>query len=226
MRIIYIPGLGEKCNVFDNIIPHIAASENLFLDNWELLGDVYKKEINVLEYASLLVAKYSICRDDIIIGHSMGGWIAYHIKHLVNCRIVQIASFTDTKKISGPTTNFSVIYFMAKSGLYFNRIIEYYIFQKFYKGKPSAPLFIETFERLRKGNKNNVLNQLNILFKPVKTLVKVIPDMRIHGNDDTLVRIPSAPFINVPGDHFCLYTNPQEVYQAILKLLSQETVKK
>ena len=222
MRIIYIPGLGEKCNIFDNIAPHISPTENLFLDNWELLGDVYKKEIDVLEYASTLVAKYNFCSDDFIIGHSMGGWIAYHIKHLVNCRIVQIASWTDTKKIVGPTSNLSIIYFLTKSGLYFNRFIQDYTMKKSYKGKLSAPIFTETFDRVRKGNKNNLLNQLNIVFKPVKTIVKVIPDMRIHASEDALVHIPSEPFIDVPGDHFCLYTNPQEVYQPILKFLSEE----
>ena len=222
MRIIYIPGLGEKPNIFDNIAPHIACTERIFLDNWELLGNIYKKEIDVLEYASALVAKYNLFRDDVIIGHSMGGWIAYHIKHLVNCRIVQVASWTDTKKIIGPTSNLSLIYFLTKSGLYFNRFMQQYTLRKFYKGKPSEPIFTETFNRVRKGNSSNVLNQLNIVFKPVKTIVKVIPDLRIHSNEDAIIHIPSEPFVEVPGDHFCLYTHPKEVYQPILKLLAEE----
>lgn len=222
MRIIYIPGLGEKPNIFDKIAPHIPGTDKLFLDNWELLGDIFKKETDVLQYAKLLVAKYNIGTQDVIIGHSMGGWIAYHIKHLVNCRIIQIASWTDSKKIVRPTSNLSIIYFLTKSGLYFNRLIQQLTLLKSYKGKASAPIFMESFDRVRTGNSNNVLNQLNIVFKPMNTIVTVTPDMRIHATGDALVLVPSEPFVEVPGDHFCLYTHPQDVYLPIIEFLSQQ----
>jgi hypothetical protein len=77
MRIIYIPGFGEKPNIFDHIAPHIASSESIILDNWVLLQNMPIKELDALSYASTLVTTYNITRDDVIIGHSMGGRVAF-----------------------------------------------------------------------------------------------------------------------------------------------------
>ncbi len=220
IRIFYIPGFGEKANIFDKIAPHINAPESIFVDNWELLGNMPRKETDVLQYAKELVAKYNIVANDVIIGHSLGGWIAYHIKHVVNCRIVQISSFTDPALIISPFSNLKVINLLVKSGLYFNRFNMQYFVKKQYTGKPSKDIFIETFKRVEGGNKDNIINQLRLIYKPVITEIKVIPDLRIHANGDKLVRVPNEAFYEISGDHFTLYTNPEEVYTPIVNWLS------
>lgn len=91
MRLIFIPGFGEDPSIFDRIHPHVKG-EKIFLNNWVLLGDHPRSELNALLYARELADRFDIKRDDVIIGHSMGGWIAYHIKHLVRCPIIQIGS--------------------------------------------------------------------------------------------------------------------------------------
>jgi hypothetical protein len=222
MRIIYIPGVGEKPNIFDHIAPHIAASETLILDNWELLEDIPVKALDALSYASTLVKKYHITRDDVIIGHSMGGRVALYIKHLVNCPIVQIASWTDPAKIIWPISNLKLINFLVKTGLFLNRFVLQYFVAREYKAKPSANIFIETFQRLKNAKKVDVMKQLIVILRPVNAELEVTPDLRIHARADSIVKVPSEPFAEVPGDHFALYTHPQPVYLPILKWLSEE----
>lgn len=221
-RIFYIPGFGEKANIFEKIAPHIQSTGNIFLDNWELLGDTPRKETDVLQYAKELIAKYNIISSDVIIGHSLGGWIAYHIKQVVNCRIVQIASFTNPALIISPFSNLKVIHFLVKSGLYFNRFTMQHFLKKDYAGKPSRNIFIETFKRVENGNKNNVMNQLRLIYKPVPAERKIVPDLRIHAKGDPLVHIPKEAFHETSGDHFTLYTNPKEVYLPIVNWLNSE----
>ncbi len=220
MRIIYIPGFGEKANIFEKIAPHIAAEESLFLDNWELLGNKVQNGIDVLQYATELVALYQINEKDIIIGHSMGGWIALHIKHLTHCRIVQIASWTNPDRLILPISNPKLIYFLTKTGLYLNRFTQQYVIKRGYKDKPSEAIFTETFERLIKAPKNNVINQLRLILTPIKAEITVHPDLRIHAKRDKVIRPPREPFHEVSGDHFTLHTQPAEVYETIEKWLS------
>lgn len=218
MRIIFIPGFGETASIFDKISPHIVG-EKLFLDNWALLGDKPRKTIDVLQYAAEIVSKYEITKKDVIIGHSMGGWIALHIKHLTHCRIVQIGSWTNPDRVVSPVKNPNMVYFLVKSGIYLNRFTKQYAIKRGYKDKPSEAVFSETFERLIAGHKNNVINQLRLILTPIKENITVIPDMRIHAKKDKIIRFPRESFHEVSGDHFTLYTHPEEVYALINKYL-------
>jgi pimeloyl-ACP methyl ester carboxylesterase len=220
MRIIYLPGLGETPGIFEKIAAHIESDESVFPDHFELLGNEPKSKFNALQYATELIAKYHINGNDVIIGHSMGGWIAYHIKLLVNSPIVQIAAWTNPDRVILPISNRRIIYFLARSGLYLNRFTLKHFIKRDYKGKPSAGIYTEIFERLQKNNKENTINQLRVVLEAVNTDMKVIPDLRIHAKADTIIRYPIASFIEVPCDHFTLYTNPAAVYTPIVKWLA------
>lgn len=220
MRLIFIPGFGEEPSIFDRIHPHIQG-EKVFLNNWVLLGDNPRPGLNALQYASELVERFDIKRDDLIIGHSMGGWIAFHIKHLVQCPVIQIGSWTDGRKVVRPVKSRRLVYWLVKRGLYFNSFVKRYMVKKYYQGKPSAGIFSSVFENLIQGNKENVVNQLRIIFNPVSEAVKVNPDLRIHARRDNIVRYPNDPTHEVHGDHFTLYTQPEEVYQPIVAFLQE-----
>lgn len=219
MCIIYIPGFGEKANIFDKIAPYLRAETSLFIDNWEMLGNIARKDINVLKYAAELAETYQITSKDVIIGHSMGGWIGLHIKHLTNCGLIQIASWTNPDRVVLLLKNPYMLYFCTKIGLIFNRFTKQYAVNRGYKDKPSLTVFVETFERLRKGNKNNIINQLRVILTPVKEEITVIPDMLIHAKADKIIRFPKETCHVVSGDHFTLYTQPEEVYTPILAWL-------
>lgn len=221
MRIFFIHGFGEAENIFDRISPHISG-QHIYINNWNELGDKPRKDINVITYAKELQAKYSITADDVIIGHSLGGWVAIHLKHVTGCKAIQIASWTHPNRVILPKLKPAVIYWAMKSGLIFNPIGRWYMVNKFYKNAPSAPPFIETYNRLAKGNKQNVLNQMRLILTPVPEVISCTPDLRIHAKRDSVIRYPKdAECCTVSGDHFTLYTHPAEVYTPIAEFLAR-----
>lgn len=224
MRLIFIPGFGEEVMIFDKIHPYFAH-EKLFVDNWTLLGEEELPQLNVLAYAYELCDQFNITKDDIIIGHSMGGWVAWFIKHVAGCRVVQIASWTDSSKVVAPIRNPKIVYWTVRSGLYLNPVtFQFFLWQNYYK-KPSQGIYSMVFKRLIRGNKKNAINQLRLIFNPVSERPVMEPDLRIHSHADTTIQFPDEPTHEVPGDHFNLWTNPEEVVTPILDLLATVAVK-
>jgi len=218
MRIFYIHGFGENEGIFNKISPFVPG-EKAFLNVWELLGDAPRPGINVLDFADELVQKYIITKNDVVIGHSMGGWIALHIKYLTGCRIVQIASWTDPTRIVSSFKSPGLYLWLVRHGFIFNRFVKWVSISKNYRDKPSIEIYRDAFDRLMQGNKENVINQLRLILMPVPENVAITPDLRIHALADTIVRPPKEPFYEVPGDHFTLYTHPQMVYEPIVAFL-------
>jgi hypothetical protein len=166
MRVIFIHGFGENETIFSKIARYIPG-EHIFINLWELLGDTPLPGINVLVFAQSLVEKYKITQQDVIIGHSMGGWIAWYIKYLTGSPIVQVASWTDPDRPYKPLKNEKTIYWLIRNGLFFNSFMKRLFAAMGYKGKPSKQIYKEIFDRMIAGNKENIINQLRIILTPV-----------------------------------------------------------
>lgn len=217
-RLIFIPGFGEDETIFEKIHPHLPG-EKIFLNIWELLPNHPRPGLTALQFAEELVRQYGITKADVVIGHSTGGWVAYHLKQLVPCPIILVASWTNPSKVVRPISNRQLIYLFVRKGLYFNPLVKYPLIWLKYRGKPSRSIFSKVFDNLIVGNKINVVNQLRLIFNPVKEPITVEPDLRIHARDDSIIRIPDQPFHEIPGDHFSLYTHPEETVRPILDFL-------
>jgi hypothetical protein len=218
-RIVFIHGFGENESIFKNIAPHIGGNQH-FINVWDELGNARQDDMNVMVFAEKMTKKYSINAQDLVIGHSMGGWIAYHIKHFTGCRIVQIGSWTHFDRVLSPIRTGSTIYWMVRNGLYINRFQKWLFVRLNYKNNPSRQTFEEVFEDLIQGNKENVISQLRMIFEPVAS-IEVKPDLRIHARRDAVIKYPREAFVEVPGDHFTLITYPETVWKPIVELLNQ-----
>ncbi len=219
MRVIFIHGFGENESIFSKVAPFIPG-EHTFLNVWELLGNTPLPAMNVLIFAESLVEKYKITQQDVIIGHSMGGWIAWHIKHFTGSPIVQIASWTDPDRPYKPLKNVKIIYWLIRNGLFFNSFMKRIFTAMGYKGKPSKQVYEEIIDRMIAGNKENIINQLRLILTPVPERPAVEPDLRIHARADLVVRPPREPYEEVIGDHFTLFTHPEVVYKPIVAFLN------
>jgi hypothetical protein len=219
LRTIFIPGFGEDPTIFEKLHP-LVAGEKIFIDHWQLLLQVPSKNLNVDRYADFLISRFAITNKDVLIGHSMGGWIALIVKQKVHCSIVQVASWTDQKKVFSLPVPKALIYLIAKSGLVFNGLVREIIILLYYSNKPSKPIFKSIFKALETGDKRIINKQLKVIVNDVSTQITVEPDVRIHAVDDPIIDHPAEPFIKVPGDHFSLYTHPEKVAKPINELLS------
>ena len=218
MRLIFIPGFGETPRIFNEIAP-LLPGEKLFIDNQELLGGTPTPDITAIQYAQLLTDKHHISRQDVVIGHSMGGWVAHAIKHLTGCSVVQVASWTDPEKVILPIKNPEVVYWLVRNGLYLNRVNKQIFSWLNYRNKPSARIFNEVFENLINSPHDYVINQLRVILNPVETAITTEPEVRIHSGDDSIIRFPSHVAVRVPGDHFNLVIHPEEVVAPIQNFL-------
>ena len=218
MRLIFIPGFGETKHIFSQIAPHLPG-EHLFIENQDLLGSKPTPSITSIGYAQQLIEHHNITRQDYVIGHSMGGWVAYAIKHLVGCPIIQIASWTDPKKVVRPVRKPEIIYWLVRNGLYLNRFNKKLLL-RLYRNKPSAQIFSEVFQHLIDSPPEYVVNQLRVILNPNESEITVQPDVVIHSKVDSIIRFPDGKVNTVPGDHFNLFTYPAEVLAVIMPFLA------
>ncbi|WP_266367295.1 alpha/beta fold hydrolase [Tellurirhabdus rosea] len=219
-RVFFIPGFGESELVFSKIAPELPG-DHTFVDVWSLLGDQPRPTTTVPDFARELIDQYALTPDDLLIGHSMGGWIAYHIKQCVGCPIVQIASWTEADRVAFPLKNLAVVAPLVRAGVVFTPLYKWMTVQLEYKKKPSRSIFEDAFDRLINSPKEAVVNQLRLILTPVKPLKPVVPDLRIHARADTIIKPPKEPFHEVPGDHFTLFTHPETVVAPIRALLAK-----
>ncbi len=214
MRYITIPGFGEEPWMFDRITDELEG-ELLSLNHYDVLGQERRGRYSLLMAAEEFVQKYDIGADDVIIGHSMGGWIGLGIKQLTGCRLVQIGSWTDPRKVLLPSRNKRLVFWVVRRRLYFTALSQRLVIGLFYRKRPSKAAFHRLFSHLRASHPEYIVNQLKLVLTPADRDPEVTPDLRIHSLKDHIVRPPEEPYALVPGDHFALWTYPRQVKEAL-----------
>jgi len=221
MRIIFFTGLGETSSCFDRLVP-LLPGEHKIISLWEALGNQRRRGFNILEYAQEVIDTYQIHKEDIIIGHSTGGRLAYLIKHLNGNTIVQIASWTQDGKVVTAFKNYNLLLFLIRIGVALSKRGKQRLIDSYRRRDDTKPFYIETLNYLSDGNRNCVVNQFKLALLPVPKEISESPELRIHAHRDNIVRIPDEEFYEVPGDHFSLLTHPKEVARPILELLKDK----
>ncbi len=219
MKLIFIHGFVEDHTIFNEIRKTITQGEQIALDLEKVLADWHNapEDLDVQKMATYLIRKYGIKAQDCVIGHSMGGWIASYIKQECGCKAILLASLTDQKKLITPLTNPTLIKYLIKFGVFQSSMMESFL-KKEYKFAASKQLYDGLIDGLVKLDKKILYQQCQILFSKVKPLT-ITPDLRVHARKDNIVRFPDEDFVEVSGDHFSLIYYPQEVINAIQKVI-------
>lgn len=219
-RIFLIHGYVEDPTIFDKLVPLLPPANYVLVNladefgRWQPTGSV-----NVHKLAQYLTDYYRITGDDVVIGHSMGGWIAVYIKQLSGARAIQLASWTDQKKIRFPTDNLTILKLMLNTGITQSRTLTNF-FKKQYPFHESRDLYVQLLEGSLHMTRLYLWQQLQTLFAKVPPLT-VQPDLCIHSRADSIVAPPSEAFKDVPGDHFSLIFHPELVAEPIRVLLRE-----
>lgn len=218
-RIFLIHGYVEDPTIFDKLVPLLPPTDCVRINladefgRWQPTGP-----INVQLLAQYLTNHYSITAEDVVIGHSMGGWTAIHIKQVSGAAAVQLASFTNQKKILFPTDSLTILRLLVGSGVTQSRALNNY-FKKQYPFAESRELYNHLIDGSMRMTRRYIWQQIQTLFAKVPPLT-VQPNLRIHARRDTIVGIPDEAFVEVPGDHFSLFFHPELVAAPIRTLLN------
>lgn len=219
MKLLFIHGFVEDHTIFNEIRKTITQDEQIAIDLEKVLTNWHDapEDLDVQKIAIFLIENYNITAQDCVIGHSMGGWIASYMKEECGCKTILLSSLTDQKKLITPLTNPTLIKYLIKFDIFQSSMMETYL-TKEYKFEESRQLYNKLISGMVKLNKRVLSQQCQILFMKVKPLTTK-PDLRVHARKDNIVRFPDEDFVEVSGDHFSLVYYPQEVIDAIKKII-------
>jgi pimeloyl-ACP methyl ester carboxylesterase len=214
-RLLLLPGYLEDTTVFDTLRPLLPPAQQVLaielepeFAQWRPLGAV-----NAVTFARYLIQRYRIGPQDVLIGHSMGGWIAAHMKAQIGATAVLLSSFTDQRKVVARARNPLLLALYAWSGVGRSRWLRERA-KRGYLFDESRELYGRLADGMARHPRRYVHRQLQVLFAPVPPLA-VLPELRIHSLADNVVLPPDEPFVEIPGDHFAHYYYPELVAAAI-----------
>ncbi len=218
-RVFLLHGYLESPAIFDSLRPLLPAGADV--RSWELEAEFADWQPagrpDVGSLARHLARKHDIGPADVLLGHSMGGWIAIHLKQLTGARAVLLSSFTDQRKIVSDVRHPTLLTLYAWSGLMQSRFMRQR-YRRDYRRDESRALHTELIEGLPGFRRRYLHQQLQVVFAPAPPLT-VQPELRVHARRDNVIRPPDEPYVEVPGDHFALVFYPQQTADAILKVM-------
>lgn len=217
-RLLLLPGYLEDATIFDTLRPRLPTAEVLAIEletefaQWQPSGPV-----NAVTLARHLTRRYQVGQQDVLIGHSMGGWLAAHLKAQTGAAAVLLSSFTDPRKVVARARNPLLLALYAWSGVGRGRWLRerakrHYLFDE------SRELYGQLADGMARHPRRYVHRQLQVLFAPVPPLAGQ-PELRIHALADNVVRPPDEPYVEIPGDHFAHYFHPEVVAAAVRKMV-------
>ena len=162
-----------------------------------------------------IILEYGITKDDILIGHSMGGYFSFVIRETVLCQIVMLASFSNPNKIVRLVRKQWVNVAMAKMGLLGTTFFQNLLLKAF-KGK----YFENEVEKVIRNFSNFSTAQISKMMKlsfgkPVQSVLE--NPLRIQAKNDVNVRPPDEAFELCSLGHFCLFLETELIANIILK---------
>jgi pimeloyl-ACP methyl ester carboxylesterase len=218
-RLLLLPGYLEDGTIFDTLRPLLPPAKVEVMEiepalaQWQPRGPV-----SVTTFAQYLAERHGIGPADVVVGHSMGGWIAAHVKAETGATAVLLSSFTDQHKVVAASRNPVLLRLYAYLGLGRSRWLRERA-KREYQFDESRALYGQLADGLVRIPRRYVHRQLQVLFASVPPL-GVVPELRVHALADNVVRPPDEPFLEIPGDHFAHYYYPELVAAAIKPLLS------
>ena len=218
-KIYFLPGFGEDSFVFDNL--------KKYFSNYQIIDVNYRASLDKISFAAIdvrllckqLILEYGITKDDILIGHSMGGYFSFVIREIIFCQIVMLASFSNPNKIVRLVRKQWVNVAMAKMSLLRKTFFQNLLL-KASKGKYFEQEVEKVIRNLSNFSTAQISKMMKLSFgKPVPSVLE--NPLRIHAKNDVIVRPPDEPYEPCSLGHFCLILETEVIANIILKSLQR-----
>jgi len=213
-RLILIHGNLDIPASFDALLPLLPAIKTLCIDleddfnTWDDSQPVTARTV-----AERLAEAYCITASDTLIGHSMGGWVAAHVKELTGASVIQLSSWTNPRKIKSPLRRVDLIRKIVNSGVVQHPVC-ISLAKRLYPFRESRARIQAALDRVQHMNPAYMIWQYELIFNATPPLTN-LPNLRLHDRRDPVIRPPDEPFINVLGNHKIHVTNTATVAEAI-----------
>lgn len=229
-RLILLPGFGEDERIFRHLIPHLERYELLVMDYRAVLPSLSTAKFNLSRFTKKLIAHYKVTKKDILIGHSLGGFIAHNIRQYVGCSICMHSSFTEPSKIKPLVHNQFLVKKTIMRGLFTSALFKGTA-RFLFRNTPSQQDLEYVIETLKEYGNENILKLTLLFFKRKKRLLNWLrstpaydlpPNLILHPMQDNILAAPDEQHIKIPGDHFSIAIFPLQTVEIIKNWLVEE----
>lgn len=178
-RLIFIHGNLDVPASFTPLLPLLPPVPTLCIDMIDTFqGWPAGLPVDVVEVAKRVARQYSVGPDDVVLGHSMGGWIAAHLKAQTGADTILLNSWTDPRKVNAPIQNLTWLKRLVYSRFYQRRWL-IRLAKTFYPIPSSRPRIRAALDRLATIDPDYMFWQYQLIFTPVATPAPQ-PNLRIH----------------------------------------------
>lgn len=230
-RLVLLPGFGEDERIFRNIIPYFSDFQIEIVNYQNILPQFTRYNVRLERFIRKLVQVYGITKDDILIGHSMGGYLAHHVRQMVGCEACLHSSFVHPSKINFLVNNQFLVQWTIQNGLF-----QWDVFKLIsnwrYLNKPSAQEVQHAVDLLNEYGSLDLLKLTLLFFKRKRRFMnwlrstpdyELVPSLIIHPDKDKIVAAPDEEHFTVEGDHFSIATHPEQSAKILRNWLNQIT---
>jgi pimeloyl-ACP methyl ester carboxylesterase len=209
-RLFLFPGFSEDVNIFSEMMPLLTPHYEVICPDYRPLFDVLweNNTFHIASFVELLEKEYLIKEDDLLVGHSFGGWVATNLQQRTKSKAVLLASFSHPHKVRRRHLLFSrLAQFLTKRGLFKWSLLHKSIVRK-YLHLPTLPAIQKCVEVMKTWDDKYLLTVAKLIHKNPPVSHFPYPILRFHGDKDTVVAPPEEEYILMEGkDHFILHTD-------------------
>jgi pimeloyl-ACP methyl ester carboxylesterase len=213
-RLLLLPGWGEDARIFRNLQPELARHFS------QVVNVTYREVLLGLParpkpeaFLDRLIAFYGIEPGDVVIGHSFGGWVAYQLNGRVGCPAAMLCSLSERWRVRPTLKLFMPVSWVIRLGLFHTSFFRGYQRLR-YRGKPSANEMEVVIQNFRQWTNTEIYQVPALMMQRIRKH-EATNLLRIHAQQDELIRPPRELHVVVPGDHFAPATHPEPILQRL-----------
>ena len=200
-RVLLLHGFGDDERSFEVLAPLLESTlEPKYVDYYTLCDDLPLGQVTAASYAERIIEKHNITTDDILLGHSMGGYIAHAIRQQIEVPVISIGSFTQPQKVRYPFMQFWLIRVAIFLG-FFSKwllVIGGWLKYRNAEGKVEATISAEVLS----AQTRHTLYRLLRTFFIDPPAAGPPPQLAFHGIKDDVVAPPDYLHLALAGNHF------------------------